>query len=638
MKALRPLLFPAACFAAAWVITSSASKHRSETSPDETPDTKPGLATKVARDRGAPRRISGERLAEEFSSQPLSEWSALWEDFATHATAADLQQLTRLPKAGRNRNLVIDPDLIERLGREELAVRAGRPVEIAPESFSALAETDPEAAWLHLEKHNRNDHVTAALRTLAGRDPAGTLERYLAMPAGGSEPYDGNLVERDGIVRYTPLGSIFGAWARQDPTAAAAAVRKLPPSLRTEAANNVAMTWAFRDGPAAIRYILDFSEYRRSGLEGIRLDVMLRASFRTHPAETSKLMADSPALRQIIGTPLFQYVAMSCWADADPEGVVGWLLETEPYRADELRYILKCEPPNAARIIRGLAAAGIAVEPGWIESIHGADPPLGQALADELGIVLFDDPDAERLQTEIDPADACDRWIAALREHGDPDAALTALGWTDEMAGKLAARAARVFPAKAAELARLVPASSVDTTELWRGSTSQLARYWPELEPFLNSPDPSGGRKADLLQYRFKIDPAAAAEELLTRPVSKKEVSEAIQLWAPHDPAAAAAWLAKLPDGPARQQGELELAKVQAPYDPEAVMDLLTSLTTPDGDDKELWSLCLRRVMSTGGDWQRWLARMPADSAARIREDLETDARLLELARQSVGK
>lgn len=617
MKTLRSFLLPAACFATAWAITFLVSR-RGETHQSEPPANTRSSVSTARRGHDTPLRITGEKLAHDFGARPMSEWPKLWEAFASQATAKDLQTLPVLPHTGRSPFPTPGEELLQRLGREELVIRAGRPVALSPESFSALAETDPEAAWKNLERHNHHDFATAALRTLAGRDPAGTLRRFLAMPTGARGP--GN-ESRRAAVWNTPLGSIFGAWARKYPNAAAAAIMGVPPADQVEAANNVAMTWAFHDGPAAIRFALGFDPVgQHFQSRHIRMDVMLRASFRTHPAETAKLMAESAVLRKVIAESPCLYVALNQWSEADPEGVAAWLLEPPDEsrnRIDCLGYALDCEPQTAARIIRSLAAAGSTEGHRYVADIYRRDPEIALSLADDLGIELKDDPEFKRARFYDEPEAAIDRWLEVLREHGDPDPALVELGWTKDMARQLASRSARLFPEKAADLAKLMPT-------LW------LA---PTIPPTTISSE--NGQHA-FPESDFRLDPATAAEAMLSKPVSAGDVTRVMELWAPHDPQAARAWLARLPEGEARDKGEFAFAKIQAPFDPLPMLELLTQPNHKDAPSRNLWSTCLRRLALNGGDWRPWLDRMPEESSyekSSLRESLEVEERLPEKLR-----
>ncbi|MCW1920971.1 hypothetical protein OKA05_00295 [Luteolibacter arcticus] len=636
MKSFRSFLIPVACFAATWVLTRFAAGHFSH--PAAPVVALPMAPTKTKRERPDPRKTSIEALAEDFGIRPMNQWADRWDEFASETTAEDLQRLPALFAKRRDGHPVQGDDLLQVLAREELATRTGRPVDLTPESFSALADMNAASAWDQLAANHRADFAVAALRTLAGKAPAEALRRYRAMPKAAPEPLgDGSKAEgRRAAVWHTPIGSIFGAWARQDPAAAAAAVMTLPPADRSQAANHLAMTWAFRDGPAAIRYILDFD---KSG-EGftsrhLRLDVMLRASFRTHPEETAKLMAGNAMLRKVIGEPPNLYVAVKPWLAADPEGALAWLLDPSNKSSKDAIYWLRLDrqPGIAARIVRALATTDTPTALDLLITMYRREPEAALALADELAIPLRESPRLEAIRIADNPEHACERWLAALHEHDDPKEALAALGWTGEMACELAAQAARAFPDKAALLSKRVPASSLDATNLWRRNNREIANYWPELAGALEYPVPANA-KPPFPEASFRFDPAAAAEALLDTDPGVPEVAQAIKLWAPYDLPAARNWLSRLPDGPARQQGQVVLAGIQVSVDPEASLKILEA-SAGAANTGQLWESAVRRLLYTGGDWQGWLARAPENGRSRLADELAHEAKLLDLARRA---
>ncbi|MEO5916844.1 MAG: hypothetical protein ABIS50_21630 [Luteolibacter sp.] len=625
MKKLRPLLMPLACFAAAWAITLAV---RSQWMPGtvETPNQSPdSISLSPAR---GPRRISGDKLAEDFGNRPMSEWAALWEQFAAGASSEDLKNLPKIPYPGRGRYGVLGKDLLQTLGQEELASRAGEITARQPASFAALAETDPEAAWQALGSHNWYPVALATLRTLAAKDPEETLRRFQAMPPPGRDPFQNPFdSESHGVIRHSPLGTIFAAWARKDLEAATAAARKLSPLDQLTAANEIGMTWAFQDGPAAIHHALDSP---RAG----RLDVMLRASFRTHPEETCKLVKETPRLRELMGESPGSEVALPAWADADPDAVIPWLLNfpDEQKLRGLLWSVLHSKPETLARVIRGLAAGGSNTGNPFVKSIYTRNPELGESLAKELGIDLSGS-EFESIRIEMDPEDACDRWLDALAENPDPDAALAALGWTRETACAVAARASKSFPDKAAALAKLVPASSLDATNRWRGPNSDIVRYWPELEGSQTNQNSGGDRRPKFPESLFKLDPAAGAAELLKRPLTSDDASRAIELWAPYDPEAARQWLEQIADDEVRTSGKLALAKVLSTRDPAAALTLLSQGDHDRNRSEDVWTTSLTRLMQQGGDWKSWVARLPASVAGNhfwLTHQLEMQAKVLE--------
>lgn len=639
MKTLRTILIPVACFVVSWALFRFLAGHF--VTPAPAPQVMPTAPTKTKRERVDTRKASVEKLAENVLRRPMNQWAALWDDFARDATVEQLQSMPVLKSLRRDRQRFEGDDLLQVLAQEDLAIRTGTTGTLSEESFSALAESDPQAAWDSIAKNNRHDFVTAALRTLAAKDPAEALRRYKAMQKPERTPLgDGSRAEaRRAAVWHTPLGAIFGAWARRDPVAAAEAARKLAPEDRPEAASHIAMTWAFRDGPAAIRYLIDFDKSGES-LAGrqIRLDVVLRASFRTHPAETSKLMRETPMLRKVLASPPNLYVAVGPWFDADPEGALAWLLEpASERRTDALQWVRPGR--NVAtmeRIIRGLAEQDPESTLNLLVTLDRRHPELAMSLADDLGLPLRGNPTLERLRLHDHPAEACDRWLAALREHGDPAKALEALGWTIEMATELAARAARVFPEKARQLAKLVPASALDTTNLWRINNDEIPLYWPELKGALKDPSPKPAKPAVPL-HLFRYDPAAAAKALLATSPDAAALKNAVEAWAPYDLPAASDWVSQLPEGPAREQAGQELSKFQATRDPEKLLEFLSS-SPPSDQSSRLWECGLRHLFYTGGDWKSWLERVPEARRKEISHRLAGEAKLIALAKRSAGK
>lgn len=644
MKRLRPILVPVASFALAWTAAFLVSRRADPPPPDEAPA--PRLAAPRPRaNQERPRHREVAELVESFRQQATAEWPGLWDRFAAAATVADLEAIaatTQVPRylTGR-RNAGNVPRM---LALEELAARSELPPADVPGAYATLAERDPEAAWQRLGHHPRSDFAIAVARTLARHDPADTLRRIQSMP----EPLvHGRNYESDagegGMSARSPLGAVFAAWARHDPAAAAAAVRQLPPADRTHAAGQVALTWSFHDGPAAIRFLLDSGVLDESSDPYItRLDAILRASLRNHGAETARLIVSEPPLR--LGS------SMRCiykpWFDADPDGLMAWVLEekttlrdyeelnsTERWnrRGREVLDILACDPHAAATMIRGLAAAGSNHGPAFIPRIRRHDPAVAAELAREFDITLPDVPTRTSRLIDEDPAQACDLWLAALREHQDPEQALAALAWSKSDASTLAHRAAMLFPEKAAELARLVPADALERSRLGRARSSpQIGRFWPDLAQAERDPSPP-----QFPISLFLLDPATAADSPLAGTPNQWQVKEVIKGWALYDTDAAMAWLARVPDAAVRQAGEATLFRALAAHDPAAALRIFVENPTSDRTLGHAARSCLRRIMAGGGDWRAWHERIPPAQRPSDRlSDFEAEARLLEKLRQ----
>lgn len=616
MKLLRQFLIPAASFAAAWLIATMVSGRLQTPPPEEPP------ANFSPRERSSPRpdissRQRIKQLTRDFRAQPMSEWNRLWDSFARGTDLATLKKLAGFPPTGRDACIVAERNLLQVLSREELAMRTGRVVVPAPEAFSALAEIDPAAAWRDLERHYREDHAMAALRSFTLHDPASTLRRFLTLPpAPGfvseySDDRDG--ANRSGII-HSPLGAIFGSWARSDPRAAAEAAMKLPMRHRREAVGKLALAWAYHDGPAAIDFLLKSGALNRGvNDDQIRLDVILRASFRTHPAATARLVAQHIILREVAA----DHRVVKPWYRADPDGVIAWILEGEimtesqgsthdnQHSQDRAAGLFrKLEPEDAADFFRKLSAAG-SISP----------------------ITAMDPASLLKPRADVDPpAVACDRWLAALRTEGDPERALAAAGMTKSEALALAVSAARASPDRAAQLVKLIPVE-------WFGfprfhDRKHLARFWPELANHSSTAPPG---EPEFPTGRFILDPASAITEFQGIDPSPADVGRVVKLSAPYVPQVAAEWVAGLPAGPTRQHAEWLLAVNQVGMNPELPLRFIIEnpgfqpLKTgasgevglagfDDGSDRSVIRICqtsLRQIRANGGDWRAWLDRLP---------------------------
>lgn len=663
MKFLRPFLLPALCFATAWVVTFFVSRRTESLPVGDPPVVRRSSVSRAIRDADSPRKITIAQLTEDFQTRPMAEWPKLWEGFATRATVADLTSIPRFVDKRDGSSVRRDGrNVLHQLATEELAVRADRPLAPLPGAYAALAEANPEAAWRNLARFNRSDLAIGVVRTLARRDPAGTLQRLQAMPRSMAAPrgFEADIGE-GGMNSGSPLAAIFSAWVRQDPAAATAAMMKLPQSERTKITGEVAETWAYQDGPAAVRFILEFIPAGEDvSYYELRLESILRASLTSHPIETAELIAANAKLRAVMNDWQCRRIR-KLWQIADPETALAWAMEEEAARKpgeemdETARWnsrgriffeVIHSDSAAVERFIRALAAICSDSAAVYLRSSAHRHPDLAQSLATQLGITIPEDSDAKSFPIDDDPEAACDRWLEELQRHQDPAQALAALGWTQTMATALAERASRVFPNKATELAKLVPASSLDASPAGSGTTSNLTRYWPDLKVLPEKPQPvdSTASKPPFPESHFKLDPATAAEALLASPLSATDVTKAVQLWAPYDPAAASAWLARVPDAAIRQQGELKLAGFQASSDPLEVLAFLTTKKLPESSTRDLWVTCLHRLVATGGDWQGWLARMPGNPeqhwtpfGGRLPESLATEARLLELTRNPAG-
>ena len=93
------------------------------------------------------------------------------------------------------------------------------PLTPQPGAYAALAETDAEAAWRNLARFNRSDLAVAVARTLAKRDPVGTLQRLQAMGQGYRDttcrPCRAGLSRQSGRTRQAGAGGLAGRFRPQ---------------------------------------------------------------------------------------------------------------------------------------------------------------------------------------------------------------------------------------------------------------------------------------------------------------------------------------------------------------------------------------------------------------------------------------
>lgn len=636
MKFPPRFLFPAFCFALALALSFAISRSLGPSPSADVPAEPRRTISKHRQNLAIHTGSRADRLRRQIGSRPSGEWAEIWSEFADQATIEDLQTLAGPPllgPAGEWNNFSLRDAMLDASAREELALRSSAGLVTAPAEIAALAESDPAAAWQALGRLNRSDLALSALRTMARHNPAEALDRFLAMPTPVAKHWHDSNADSQSRVYLTPIGGFFGGWARHDPQAAVAALAKLPPGLRTEATVGLALTWAYHDGPAAIRFLLGYhSPGSNSRTLPGRLDVMLRASLRTHPRETAELLRGDKQLREHLLTLYNLSVVTPAWFRADPDGLLAWWVEGKPESSsliDLMSHSLAAEPEAVARLMRGLARHGEAVGAHYLHIVDERAPELAQELADELGLSAPD----PHYHLWGDPARGFDSWLAALRETGDPDAALAATGLSRSNAVSLTALAIRHVPERAAELKSWISASWIGTDHHHR---STLARLWPELAETAQAASPSPAPAPFVFPYgAFHYDPATAAATLLDADPGPADVTKAVEALAPQDPQAARAWLANLPSGPARDAGALVLAKLEARRDPIGVLRGLVDSPLGDSESRAVWENSLRRLAATGGDWELWLSRAPQvrGLSPNLADSLAFDARLFERLR-----
>lgn len=622
-QTLRFLLLPCACFALSWATAHLIRIFSSQNSlelPDRRPRTTVPKPPHSPPGRGGAMVSTMERLQalrESFASRPPGEWSALWSVFAAGARQADLETLARD---------TANP-ILRRLAGEELAVLTGR-ASGSPGAFAALAEHDPEAAWRQVRTMGQSQATAAVLRILAGRDPADALGRWREMPL---RPDPRPLTADERTLRgriaviHSAVGSLFASWARNDPAAAAAAVDSLPLRYRRDVRNEVAMAWALRDGPAALRYVSAQAEKGSGGTVDYNMDVILLAAFDRWPRQTAALLADDTQLKtstQGWGVPRG---VTAMWYLADPDQCLSFFHETGKVPDLFYTHAVLSQPEAAARLLREFPPAASPEESERLSRIIGEiarrDSAKGLALAEEFGVRPAVESalrsDEAMANPSSHPAEAVDLWLNTLRSFQ---------------------RLRR--PLKDAQAVLDWPADVTD--ELAGFARSQLPEKSQELEPLLAAFDsPPDNHPHPSVRETSPAEPAAAALSLTQSGAlfGEKEVRGAIAQWAPHDPEAARAWLSSLPASQARTAGQLQLAAALADRNPADALSLLVQNGgSGDRESIRVWNQSLQRLLVTGGDWQSWLARKPAASGLMPEEDvggtMAGEAALLEALRR----
>lgn len=626
MKRLRFLLYPVLCFALAW---GAVHFVRLMSAVSEAPHARSSLQPSSAVPAKAARTSLMEKLRADFAAAKPGQWSALWHAFAAQANIADLEVASR-------QSAIMFPALAS----EELALRAGN-LSGGRGAFAAFASRDADEAFKLAKRSGESSIQCAVLRVMAQSDPGKALTLALRLPAGRRMSIEEAYATGRSSEPDTPPGAVFSAWARRDPQAALAAAEKSPAKSRRGALGQVLRQWAYRDGPAALRYLAEQVQPGRKLTETFRMDYILRAAFLSDPAGTAKVLREFPALADSDR----DYVWQGPWCQADPRGVLEWMRAGKNTNFRAVEYLIRALPPgreqDALALIREFPKAAFPDHAEHLAAIAVSEPAAALAVADELGLRAKVEAELRIAEIKADPAAACDRWLAAIAKHG-AEKSLAVLGWTGEQALQLAAFVSHALPEKAAALAAVVPASVLMPVQRYIGSEQAALKFWPNLQP---ETKPKPGTVAAIPPdpeppLPFAAYPAAAAEALLAGTLTEADAAKAVNCWAPHDFAAAKAWVAKLPAGTARRAAELALAQEQALYDPASAL----AAAAADRFDAppELWAQCIRRIALAGGDWKSWAAKAPAGAMDHQRftnrsltESIEDDVNALEAVREA---
>lgn len=615
MKHLRTVVLPLACFATCWLLAAWLGGFILQ--PRAADDVKqPGMASSPRPSRPAVSTSEARlrSLRHDFERLPTDRWAARWQEFAQETTPEELTKLRKDASA-----------ILATLADEQIAQLGTTPSPARPAGLAALAESDPETAWQRFRELDPN----AILRTLAANNPEQTLQRLRSVPELVPVNHQSELA-RAALWR-TPYGSLFGAWARRAPAAAAEAIATLPRSFQVEAANGLALTWACHDGPAALRFVLEFNQSGRVDFitRHIRLDIILRTALILQPAETARLLASRAELREAMSH--FSHVCLKPWYHADPDGALAWMREAKEERTyhftDLADYLFRLDPAALDGFLTSIRAAGDGDMESSLVRIARHDPAAARDVAERHGLP-FPESSAEKerlIRIEQRPDLMLADFLKTLPHHSpttDPDARETP-GWSEVAIYELALRIALLLPEQAPRLAAVLPAPLLAArfamdrryTSTGRPRDAML-RFWPELHeaiPLDETAPPA--EVAAFSRYQFHLDPLATAESLLTQqPLPQQHLPRILKTLYQINPAAARSWTARLDPGPSRDAAELWLATLEIPQEPLSALRRLDGLShLAPSETAAVWRSALRRILHQGGDCQSWLARAPGE-------------------------
>lgn len=589
MSRTHRILLPLMCFCLSWGVTrhfadrKSAPAAAGKSSITRTPATAPQTVNSPTDPKA---------LAARFIAASTVEWPELWAEFAESAKAEDMESLSQL-KPGRNSWMGDDGTrLLAALAEEELALR-GEKLPATRHGAAALAEHDPEKAWQAVQQARASMVSSAVLRMIAIRDPKAALAKWKTLGPERGPDWTG---ENDVI--HSPLGSIFAAWTRRDPSAAIAAAEELRSTDRLTALREIALTLTYQDGPAGVKFIL-----ANSLAEGCRIDAALRAAFGQSAGASravAALLAEHPNL--LASTGFF----IGPWYGTDPEGARAWVLANSDINGGRHLLFHLDQQFSLAQIA---AAPAKQQDAHYLSVLYYHAPDQVKALAEKRGI--WPDVEERIRQTEgtADPAAPLRGMLDRIKEHG-PDQVLAASPADTAHMDSYLECARRFLPEAVAVL------ESVTVPERPR----QPGRYMD------GSPIPPED---------FAYDPAATARKLQENPVSTWDAWHCVRQWAPYDFQAAKAWVATLPEGAAKDRAEAALLKFDPGQSGEAIAQQMLaadfSSFRRDGvhsvdlqDIAEAWDTGLTRMARSGGDWRGLYAKIPA----AWREDGVTRSRL----------
>lgn len=239
----------------------------------------------------------------------------------THSIASRLHEAMESKDALRQMSKLME--MADALTADEIAAAVELAGKMPPGSgtngalailFARWAGLDPREALdfaLRMDAAHRDQAVQSIVYTMAGSDPAAAFDLFDSIPPDQ---------------RPNAMWTIFPAWARSAPDAAARTAAQLPDGdERNSALLCVASQWASTDPGAAIAWI-------RSLSEGTVRDDTLMKAVTQNPTGVAEFLLDLPA--GDLQSRAFRQIAIQ-WAQNDVVAALEWATQLPPGTAQQ---------------------------------------------------------------------------------------------------------------------------------------------------------------------------------------------------------------------------------------------------------------------------------------------------------------
>jgi hypothetical protein len=466
------------------------------------------------------------------------------------------------------------------------------------EIFDAWSTQDPAAAMAAYAKLPRTGAFDFSLESIvdnmAAQDPQGALAALRSLPAS----------QQDGFIYSYTYARAFGAWAKNDPTDAAAEAANLPPSsLRNSSLTSVAGAWAQQDPNAALAWAnsLPAGAARQSAVSAA-----VEALGQQDPAEAadyaSKLPSGGNNGYYIPGAynrdQLLQNISQS-WAQTDPSGLLTWADNNLTGKAFDtatntaIETMGNTDPAAAAAALAQISDASVinqsvpALATAWAQQNVTAALTWAQSLP-----TTNDDVRQSALNnvlgtwTDTDPAGAS----AYLQQNlgTDPD--------FGKLASQLATNWGKTDPQAALAWAQSLPPGDAQNSTV-AAAVSQLATVDPQAA-WNDAQQLSGGAQdktlGNVITAWADQQPDQAAEALANMPEGADldtATTNVAKSWLRQDPDAASDWVDTLPEGTARDDAVTQVVSALSNKDPATAFDWATSIGNQGNRNKQVVKL-----------------------------------------------